>query len=159
MGIVIFKIKNKLKFFSKYYIDVERCRFFLLFFQSILLNKGIIYDNKLNAFFRPIKTYQLSCFIEDFGYEAVAHYPAVPEGNGTTKKPVAEGKLPPDPRYGSPVRDQVRPPEGHRICDLSSYQGSGRNCQRALIRFLDLHLHLLLFADMAGRSFFGQALF
>lgn len=52
--------------------------------------------NKLNAFFRPIKTYQLSCFIEDCGYEAVAHYPAVPEGNGTTKKPVAEGKLPPD---------------------------------------------------------------
>lgn len=52
--------------------------------------------NKLNSFFRPIKTYQLSCFIEDCGYEAVAHYPAVPEGNGTTKKPVAEGKLPPD---------------------------------------------------------------
>ena len=52
--------------------------------------------NKLNAFFRPMKTYQLSCFIEDCGYEAVAHYPAVPEGNGTTKKPVAEGKLPPD---------------------------------------------------------------
>ena len=52
--------------------------------------------NKLNAFFRPIKTYQLSCFIEDHGYEAVAHYPAVPEGNGTTKKPVAEGKVPPD---------------------------------------------------------------
>ena len=24
--------------------------------------------NKLNAFFRPVKTYQLSCFIEDFGY-------------------------------------------------------------------------------------------
>ena len=52
--------------------------------------------NKLNAFFRPIKTYELSCFIEDCGYEAVAHYPAVPEGNGSTKKPVAEGKLPPD---------------------------------------------------------------
>jgi epoxyqueuosine reductase QueG len=52
--------------------------------------------NKLNSFFRPIKTYELSCFIEDCGYEAVAHYPAVPEGNGTTRKPVAEGKLPPD---------------------------------------------------------------
>jgi ferredoxin len=52
--------------------------------------------NKLNSFFRPIKTYQLSCFIEDCGYEAVAHYPAVPEGNGTTRTPVAEGKVPPD---------------------------------------------------------------
>ena len=52
--------------------------------------------NKLNTLFRPIKTYQLSCFIEDCGYEAVAHYPAVPEGNGTTRKPVAEEKLPPD---------------------------------------------------------------
>ena len=38
--------------------------------------------NKLNSLFRPIKTYDLCCFIEDHGYEAVAHYPAVPEGNG-----------------------------------------------------------------------------
>lgn len=38
----------------------------------------------------------MSCFIEDCGYEAVAHYPAVPEGNGTTRKPVGEGKLPSD---------------------------------------------------------------
>lgn len=52
--------------------------------------------NKLNAFFRPKKTYDLCCFIEDFGWEAVAHYPAVPEGNGTTKEPVAPGKVPPD---------------------------------------------------------------
>ena len=52
--------------------------------------------NKLNTLFRPIKTYELCRFIEDNGYEAVAHYPAVPEGNGTTRKPVAEGKLPPD---------------------------------------------------------------
>ena len=50
--------------------------------------------NKLNTLFRPIKTYELCRFIEDNGYEAVAHYPAVPEGNGTTRKPVAEGKLP-----------------------------------------------------------------
>ena len=49
--------------------------------------------NKLNSLFRPIKSYELCCFIEDHGWEAVAHYPAVPEGNGTTKKPVAPGKL------------------------------------------------------------------
>ena len=52
--------------------------------------------NKLNSLFRPIKSYQLCCYIEDCGWEAVAHYAAVPEGNGTVKKPVAEGKLPPD---------------------------------------------------------------
>ena len=52
--------------------------------------------NKLNAFFRPKKTYDLCCFIEDHGWEAVAHYPAVPEGNGTTREPVAPGKVPPD---------------------------------------------------------------
>jgi len=52
--------------------------------------------NKLNSLFRPIKSYELCCFIEDHGWEAVAHYPAVPEGNGTTKKPVAPGKVPPD---------------------------------------------------------------
>lgn len=52
--------------------------------------------NKLNSFFRPRLTYELSRFIEDHGWEAVAHYPAVPEGNGTRKEPVAEGKVPPD---------------------------------------------------------------
>lgn len=52
--------------------------------------------NKLNSLFRPIKSYELCCFIEDHGWEAVAHYPAVPEGNGTTREPVAPGKVPPD---------------------------------------------------------------
>lgn len=51
---------------------------------------------KLNSLFRPRKTYDLCCFIEDCGWEAVAHYPAVPEGNGTTKEPVAPGLVPPD---------------------------------------------------------------
>ena len=51
---------------------------------------------KLNSLFRPKKTYDLCCFIEDHGWEAAAHYPAVPEGNGTMKKPVAPDKLPPD---------------------------------------------------------------
>ncbi|MBQ8340199.1 MAG: hypothetical protein IJY16_07130 [Clostridia bacterium] len=52
--------------------------------------------NKLNTLFRPHLSYELCCFIEDHGYEAVPHFPAVPEGNGTTREPVAEGKLPPD---------------------------------------------------------------
>ena len=52
--------------------------------------------NKLNSLFRPRLSYELCCFIEDHGWEAVAHYPAVPEGNGTTKEPVAESRVPPD---------------------------------------------------------------
>ena len=52
--------------------------------------------NKLNTFFRPKRTYELCCFIEDHGWEAVAHYPAVPEGNGVNREPVAEGKVPAD---------------------------------------------------------------
>lgn len=52
--------------------------------------------NKLNSYFRPRLSYELCRFIEDHGWEAVAHYPAVPEGNGVVAKPVAEGKLPPD---------------------------------------------------------------
>ncbi len=51
--------------------------------------------NKLNTFFRPRLTYELSCFIEDHGWEAVAHYPALPEASGL-REPVAEGKLPSD---------------------------------------------------------------
>ncbi len=51
--------------------------------------------NKLNSLFRPIKTYNLCRFIEDNGYEAVAHYPAVPESGGVSRPPVAEGKVPP----------------------------------------------------------------
>ena len=49
--------------------------------------------NKLNSFFRPRLSYELCCFIEDHGYEAVAHYPAVPEGNGTTKEPVRNDNI------------------------------------------------------------------
>lgn len=52
--------------------------------------------NKLNTLFRPKRSYELCCFIEDHGWEAVAHFPAVPEGNNATKEPVAEGKVPPD---------------------------------------------------------------
>lgn len=51
--------------------------------------------NRLNTVIRPRLTYQLAAFIEDHGWEAVPCYPAVPERN-PTRKPVAEGKLPPD---------------------------------------------------------------
>lgn len=51
--------------------------------------------NKLNTLLRPRLTYELCCFIEDFGYEAVPHYPGVPERN-PWGKPLAPGKLPPD---------------------------------------------------------------
>ncbi|MBP3300268.1 MAG: hypothetical protein J6M34_02040 [Clostridia bacterium] len=50
--------------------------------------------NKLNTLFRPRLTYELSCFIEDHGWEAVAHYPGLPEGNGT-KEPLRDG-IPPN---------------------------------------------------------------
>ena len=52
--------------------------------------------NKLNSYFRPRLSYELACFIEDHGWEAALHYPAVPEGNGTMAEPVAPGKVPPD---------------------------------------------------------------
>jgi len=51
--------------------------------------------NRLNTYFRPKKSYELCCFIEDHGWEAVPHYPGLPEANGM-KQPVAPGKLPPD---------------------------------------------------------------
>lgn len=51
--------------------------------------------NKLNSYFRPRLSYELACFIEDHGWEAVTHYPAVPEGQGVTKPPVRDG-IPPD---------------------------------------------------------------
>ena len=51
--------------------------------------------NKLNTIIRPRLTYELSRFIEDFGWEAVPHYPGVPERN-PKREPVAPGKLPSD---------------------------------------------------------------
>ncbi|MCL2517474.1 MAG: hypothetical protein FWF15_02810 [Oscillospiraceae bacterium] len=49
--------------------------------------------NRLNMIFRPKLTYSLACFIEDHGWEAVPHYPAVSERE-PTRPPVAPGKLP-----------------------------------------------------------------
>ena len=51
--------------------------------------------NRLNTVILPSVTYELSRFIEDFGWEAVPHYPAVPERN-PVRDPVAPGKLPPN---------------------------------------------------------------
>ena len=51
--------------------------------------------NRLNTVFRPKKSYELCCFIEDHGWEAVPHFPGGPEVNGI-KPPVGPGKLPPD---------------------------------------------------------------
>ncbi len=50
---------------------------------------------KLNTLFRPRLSYELACFIEDHGYEAALHFPALPEGSGTTQEPVRKG-IPPD---------------------------------------------------------------
>ena len=51
--------------------------------------------NRLNMLIRPRLTYELCRFIEDSGWEAVPHYPAVPERN-PTQEPVKAGRLPPD---------------------------------------------------------------
>ncbi len=37
------------------------------------------YHGLLNTFFIPLPLYETACFIEDFGYEAVPHFPGVPE--------------------------------------------------------------------------------
>ena len=49
--------------------------------------------NRLNTLFRPKLTYAMACFIEDMGWEAIPHYPAVCERMGEGE-PVAPGKLP-----------------------------------------------------------------
>jgi epoxyqueuosine reductase len=51
--------------------------------------------NRLNTIFRPRLTYELACFIEDHGWEAVPHYPAVPE-RAPAEAPVAKDKVPHD---------------------------------------------------------------
>lgn len=51
--------------------------------------------NRLNTLIRPRLTYALSAFIEDHGWEACPHYPAVSERNGSAE-PVEPGRLPPD---------------------------------------------------------------
>jgi epoxyqueuosine reductase len=48
--------------------------------------------NRLNTLYRPRLTYALSCFIEDHGWEAVPHYPGVPE-RSPFHDAVTEGKM------------------------------------------------------------------
>ncbi|MGI6671600.1 MAG: hypothetical protein ACOX58_08535 [Christensenellales bacterium] len=51
--------------------------------------------NRLNTYFRPRLTYAIASFVEDHGWEAVPHYPGVPERN-PNREPVTPGRLPPD---------------------------------------------------------------
>jgi ferredoxin len=51
--------------------------------------------NRLNTLFRPQLSNKLACFIEDHGWEAVLHYPAVAERQ-QHNPPVEPGRCPPD---------------------------------------------------------------
>ncbi len=53
------------------------------------------YHGLLNTFFIPEPLYQLACFIEDYGYEAVPYYPGVPETHMSVK-PLRKGQPSPD---------------------------------------------------------------
>ncbi|HOK57344.1 MAG TPA: hypothetical protein PLF90_08475, partial [bacterium] len=54
------------------------------------------YHGLLNTFFIPEPLYQLACFIEDFGYEAVPYFPGVPEVQNPEVKPLRKGNVSPD---------------------------------------------------------------
>lgn len=51
--------------------------------------------NRLNTIFRPLKTYEIACFLEDHGAEAVPCYPGVPERN-PNRPSVRKDGFPPD---------------------------------------------------------------
>jgi epoxyqueuosine reductase len=53
------------------------------------------YHGLLNTFFIPAGVYELACFIEDHGFEAVPNYPGVPEGQ-PPDKPLRPGQPGPD---------------------------------------------------------------
>ncbi len=50
------------------------------------------YHGLLNSFFIPMPLYDLACFIEDHGYEAVPYYPGVPERE-TPREPLRPGAV------------------------------------------------------------------
>ncbi len=50
---------------------------------------------RLNSYFRPGLTYRLVSFIEDFGWEAVPHFPGVSERQ-PYMEPVEPGRMPPN---------------------------------------------------------------
>ena len=53
------------------------------------------YAGLLNTLFVPLPLYETACMIEDFGYEAVPYYPAVPEGQPDIE-PLRPGQPAPD---------------------------------------------------------------
>lgn len=53
------------------------------------------YHGLLNSFFIPQPMYDLSCFVEDHGYEAVPYYPGVPERQ-PPERPLRPGAPGPD---------------------------------------------------------------
>jgi len=53
------------------------------------------YHGLLNSFFIQLPLYELACFIEDYGYEAVPYYSGVPEAK-PPGKPLRENQPPPD---------------------------------------------------------------
>lgn len=48
------------------------------------------YHGLLNTYFIPLPLYETACFIEDFGWEAVPHFPGGPEGQ-PPRKPLRPG--------------------------------------------------------------------
>jgi len=53
------------------------------------------YHGLLNTLFIHLPLYEICCFIEDFGYEAVPYYPGVPESQPPVK-PLRPGGVPPN---------------------------------------------------------------
>lgn len=53
------------------------------------------YHGLLNSFFIPYPLYDVACFLEDHGWEAVPYYPGVPEGQ-PERQPLRKGAVPPD---------------------------------------------------------------
>ncbi|MGQ9631633.1 MAG: hypothetical protein ACUVXI_15180 [bacterium] len=53
------------------------------------------YHGLLNSFFIPYPLYELACFLEDHGWEAVPYYPGVPETQPPAR-PLREGGVPPN---------------------------------------------------------------
>jgi epoxyqueuosine reductase len=54
------------------------------------------YHGLLNSFFISYPLYDLACFLEDNGWEAVPYYPGVPEAQPPGVEPLREGGVPPN---------------------------------------------------------------
>lgn len=53
------------------------------------------YHGLLNTLFIPLPLYEVACFIEDHGWEAVPYYPGVPESQ-EPREPLRPGSVPPN---------------------------------------------------------------